>query len=491
MKQTKNISKKKILKKKISKKKISKTKKYNQHHTNSLHFQDKLYDRKTDILKFQYTPKLRGGKFIDKGGFGCVISPALSCSSSDKNLDKSVSKIIKQQSDTISKELKISDMLKKIDPTHNFYITIDKYCFINEIPNDRTDISNVKYDDDDLSKYKIQSKDLLDKYGRKKKIDKKFCDVDLNLKPLNLIMPYAGISLSSVMKVNRKSYKSSMKNKKLKKKIAAGTDRNNESDDDEFGAGDDTKPNPDTDINNNNNKALMHQMFVNNLKIYFKHLIIGLLKMHNNRIVNKDIKQRNIMLYWNFDKKTDKEPNNLMLIRYIDFGLSDFLTNDFCKNKSNIGLKGTPFYLSPELFICAFLNKYKDRPESYKIKKINEYIEKNVIRALNVINENSIIAKMNSSIEIIYKKIKYLYENERLLEAYFGSETNKYNGYLQKSDVYALGLSIYETLYKYSKINVKGNDKLYDLLLHMIDMNPDKRYNIVQCLSHPYFSEKK
>ena len=62
---------------------------------------------------------------------------------------------------------------------------------------------------------------------------------------------------------------------------------------------------------------------------------------------------------------------------------------------------------------------------------------------------------------------------------------------MQKADVYALGLSIYETLYKYSEINVKTNEKLYDLLLHMIDLNYEKRYNIVQCLGHPYFTGKK
>ena len=57
--------------------------------------------------------------------------------------------------------------------------------------------------------------------------------------------------------------------------------------------------------------------------------------------------------------------------------------------------------------------------------------------------------------------------------------------------MYALGLSIYETLYKHSQINVKKNKVLHDLLIHMIDINPDKRYNIVQCVSHPYFTGKK
>jgi hypothetical protein len=271
--------------KKNNKTNLVNTKINNSHHLNSHNTNYKLYDRKSDILKFQFTPKLRGGKFVDRGGFGCVITPALACSSSDTNLDNSVSKIIKHQSETLNKELKISNMLKKIDPKHNFYTTIDKYCFINNIPKNRTDLTNVKYKDNDLSDYTINSEDLLDINGKKKKIDKNFCDIDLDLKPINLIMPYAGLSLSSIMKTNRKS---------------------------------------------NGVKALMHQMFVNNLKVYFKHLIIGLLKMHSNRIVNKDIKQRNIMLKMdsnlekNIEDKSynknnkDKDNANAIKVRYID-----------------------------------------------------------------------------------------------------------------------------------------------------------------------------
>jgi serine/threonine protein kinase len=121
------------------------------------------------------------------------------------------------------------------------------------------------------------------------------------------------------------------------------------------------------------------------------------------------------------------------------------------------------------------------------------YITKHVEKALEVIGEKQIIAKLNSTIDALYKKIKYLYDKDRLLLAYFGTDKNKFNGYLQKADVYSLGISIYETLYIHSNINIKKNNDykdLYDLLSHMIDMDSDKRYNIVQCLSHPYFTRK-
>ena len=406
---------------------------------------------------------LRGGKFIDKGGFGCVLSPALPCTTFDNNLNNSISKIIKHESDTLKKELAISEQLKNLDPGHKFYITIDKYCFINDIPRNRTDLVNVTYKDEKLKDLTI---DKTDKYNIGKKIDKNYCDIDIDMKPMNLIMPYAGISLSSVMKSERKR---------------------------------------------KGFKAEMHQMFVDDLKIYFKHLIIGLLKMHNNRIVNRDIKQKNIMLFWKdiksksknnqsntksniklTDKANDKA-NDIMSIRYIDFGLSEFLTSEICKDISNISLQGTPYYLSPEIFICYVIRKYENYSEQKQLHKIMDYISKNIKKAFSRIGEKSIVNNIDSNISNIYMKIKNMYNmynKNRILNVYFGSDNNKFNGYLQKADVYALGLSIYDTLYRYSEINVKKNEALHNLLLNMIELDPDKRYNIVQCLSHSYFTEK-
>ena len=45
-------------------------------------------------------------------------------------------------------------------------------------------------------------------------------------------------------------------------------------------------------------------------------------------------------------------------------------------------------------------------------------------------------------------------------------------------------------LYYYSDINVRDDNLLYVLLIHMIAIDPDKRYNGVQCLAHPYFHQK-
>jgi len=53
---------------------------------------------------------LRGGKFLDKGGFGCVVRPALECNiiSKNLNLNNYVSKIINQPDKDIDDEIYIS-----------------------------------------------------------------------------------------------------------------------------------------------------------------------------------------------------------------------------------------------------------------------------------------------------------------------------------------------------------------------------------------------
>lgn len=380
------------------------------------------YTTKYNSRKMHY-----GGKYVDSGGFGCVITPAIPCSHKDKNLDQLVSKITKED---ISNEIKISSILYKLDPTRKYYMTFNKYCYINEIPANRTDIVKVHYTDEDANKYQIDS-------GQTHK-DKKACPIELELRPINIIMNYGGYSLSSIMKTNRK---------------IKGT------------------------------RAIMHQMFIDNLRVNIKHLLLGIVKMHNNRIVNRDIKQKNIMMNWN--KNT-----NEVALRYIDFGLSEFLTNDFCSHISNINSNGTPLYISPEIHIARILRKYASRSEHYIKKKIYNEIYSNVRKALVKINEKELLGNLDNNIDALYDKIRSLYDNGKILSVYFGSEKNKFNGYIQKNDVYALGFSLFETLYVYSEIDVRQNELLYDLLIHMLAFDPDKRFNAIQCISHPYFHQQ-
>ena len=206
-----------------------------------------------------------GGKFIGKGGFGCVVSPALKCSKKDKYTDMMVSKVIPTHDIHYSNELKISQVLKKIDPGKKYYLTFEKYCYINNIPDDRRDFVNVHYLNDELTKWEVVE-------GQSEK-DKNACRIELDMKPINLIMDYGGYSLTDISVVSTK---------------LQGT------------------------------KAKMHQLFIDNLAANIKHLVLGIVKMHFNRIVNRDIKLRNIMM--SFNKETKQ-----FQLRYIDFGLSNLL----------------------------------------------------------------------------------------------------------------------------------------------------------------------
>jgi len=280
--------------------------------------------------------------------------------------------------------------------------------------------------------------------------------MDLNDKPINLILPFGGISLSKIIKINRKD--------------------------------------------TNNMKSIMHQLFVTNIKTYFKHLLVGLEKMHRHKIVNRDIKQKNIMLYLDPSflsklktidlKEKQDDILKIMSVRYIDFGLSTYIKTSLSKDYNNIHLNGTYRYLSPEIFICYILYKYINKNSVNKQQHINEKI-KNVIEALSRIEEKNMLSKLQENIYSLTKKINHLIENDILLDKYFGTNTTQlYNGYLQKADVYALGMTIFDSLQlkKHSNVEVRENKLLYDLLLKMIAIDPDKRYNVIQCINHPYFA---
>jgi serine/threonine protein kinase len=206
--------------------------------------------------------------------------------------------------------------------------------------------------------------------------------------------------------------------------------------------------------------------------------------MHFNRVVNRDIKLRNIMM--SFSKETKE-----VQIRYIDFGLSDLLTTDHCNDARNITRKGTPNYIAPELYVSSILNKYRNRSRTYQLQKITRELDTNFKHTIMRINERELLGNYGENVLALYDKIHSLYETNKIFPAYFGSDKNKFNGYLQKADVYALGIAIFIMLYIYSDVDIRANTELYDLLIHMIAMDPDKRYNAVQCLSHPYLQSAK
>ena len=452
------------------------------------------------------TKKLIGGKYLGKGSYGCVITPPLSCNKTQRNNKinssksySSVSKIIIKPDEDSIDELKISSLIKKFDPKQIHFITYDSYCNVKQVPNNRNNTVKVKYSNSSQKHYySIDNKGKLSKNKKDTRTnddDSHKCLIDLSLKPINIIMPYGGYDLFDLKHKFNDKYKKYLNYKKKFK------------------------------VNDNLNKYFYfiktYEMFRDNFKSCFKNLVLGLYKLHKFRIVNRDIKIENIMANYNIDTKN-------VQLRYIDFGLSQYLSPQHSSNYYNITLSGTEQVIPPELFITYIMHDYKYNSKYVEtnktniknysnndiiyikkmMKDINYDIEKNVIETLESFKEYEYVDNMyeikktkanyNTKyklpiLEKIYNDIKKHYDEKTILNAYFGTKNvHSLNGYLQKADVYGLGCAMYEfCIYnsKFININSKQNFKLHNLLKKMVNPDPEFRYNVLQCLKHPYFRQ--
>jgi serine/threonine protein kinase len=419
---------------------------------------------------------LKGGRYIGEGSYGCVISPSIPCNEKKnkqktkksklhlQNIEKiqnihtiktTVSKIIINPDEDTTKELYISKQLKDIDPEQKYFITYEDTCVLKKLPHDRSNSIRVKYTDDEIDNY-IELEN--------KKTDTEHCKIDLSLKPRNIVMQFGGYDLNEIVNIDFN---------KVYKKIHL----------------------------KNINEIELHMITIyksifEQFKMCFKNLLTGLYKMHKFHIVNKDIKLENILA--NYDYKTDK-----VKMRFIDFGFSIKITPEYASHYSNFDeFAGTPEYMPPELYIVDVLYDYYNvKDDSYILKKIKSKINETTKVILVELKQEKYMDGLNDTILNLIKQIKNEFDKKTILSKYYGTNNNKLNGYLQKGDVYALGITMYELLNisyhdnhdkhhnKYIKtINVNNELKLHNLLKNMINPDPNKRYNILECLRHPYFS---
>ncbi len=441
-----------------------------------------MYNNKSKKKQYKYNI-LKGGKFLGKGSYGCVIKPALKCNkislfskNSKKNTKNSdnISKIVlvnDSSNDGILDEIAINKKLKQIDPKMKYFITIKEHCSVQNVPKDRSNIVKVKYKKKKNNTYNSQynnsnsSNTYTDLYNKtkytkiqNKTLDKKYCPVDLSKNPINIIMPYGGYDLFNIIvSIDDSILDNKIKNYNLINKIIK------------------------------KQQYIANILFIN-FKKYFKDMLYGLYKMHTNRIVNRDIKPENIMVKYD----THNIRKNIISIRYIDFGLSEQLTDEFCSHYSNITLNGTTDYIALEIFIiynitAHFLNGETD--DKYIKEKIYDDLTDHEAKLKSLEIDTTKFEDIKNK---LYDDIKKMYSNkELLLSKYFGVD-KILNGYLQKSDIYGLGITMFTFISRY--INIKQHSahsihkQLYDLLYHMIDFNPETRYNVIQCLQHPYFN---
>ncbi len=374
---------------------------------------------------------MSGGKKLGQGASGCVLTPPIPCNDR-KQTSKNISKIIElnreNKLDDIENEINISDKLKTIDKHGYHFAIIKTYCKLrkNII---RKDV--VYIDDRQKTKYK----------------DK--CTINKNRNYINLIQNNAGINLDNML----------------------------------------------------DNSSLHHDekiIIYNQFRSIIKHLFIGMKKMHKLHIIHGDIKPNNMAVF---------KENNHVNILYFDYGLSIDMAEVNMNRADHIGVFGTPGYIAPEKYIASHIFKYSNKYSLSKLKdkenamtlirKINSIIMENEIDVqsvdininktrlgISIAHDSHIVDKNNNiitprDIENIFYDILEHIRNQTLTTVFY----EPINGFLYKEDIYALGMTIYQI---YDRFKIKHNPLFLNLVSNMIAPEPKNRYNIIQCLKHPF-----
>lgn len=435
--------------------KITKKRNLNRRNNNNKIIKNRLITKKTKIKKINKSrikkskhfrkqkQNQHGGKKLGEGSFGCVVTPPLNCNkknSVNKNSDstKYVSKLIsikdKYDYDDIKQELYMNKLLYKIDPDNEYFTTIIDGCILKQTNNNRKDI----------------------KFVNKKKSEKKSnkCVLLKKKKNMNLIMRNAGLNLDDII---------IYKNKYI------------------------------------DEKKLLKKHYVD----IFYHLLIGLEKIHDADLTHHDIKPDNFAV---------NIKNEIPKVTYLDFGImeenSSYLNNNNLNNYST-SVYGTPGYIAPDMYVLTsivyYLSKYSinELLNPRIMKKITNNILREIIQNeihyhytfnLNLVtleypkatikktflkNNNYYLINKNT-IDKIYQFIIVNIKNNKLNKLFA-----KKNGLSHKYDIYALGV----TFFNISKnLNINNKD-LSDLLRSMIEPLPYKRYDIEDCLNHPFFKK--
>jgi serine/threonine protein kinase len=376
---------------------------------------------KAKRLKSFKKTNLKGGKLIGEGTFGCVIKPSIPCKKHTKTLNHTVSKIIKDPDfEDIQKENKVNKILSTIDPTNKYYISYIDMCILKSIPT-RMDLETIQM---------INNEHYYTLNNNKK--NKYTCKVDVGKDPVNIIMPDGGINLEDIIKKQ--------------------------------------------------NKYPIHfNLFIKNFKNHVKHLLLGLKLAHENKIVNRDIKDSNIVCLLS---------NNELKIRYIDFGLSLYI-NEKLLTDNNYELNGSPGYYPLDNIIAFYIaSHYPDKQTIYKKVKEEINSDKNYIYKLKKLKLINKLINLDTRIDIIYNKLSKLYDNKTFPYEYYGYN-DILNGLLQKTDIYSLGITFLTIVKSKLNYNINKLPLFKDLCINMTLTDYTKRYNALQCLEHPYFQSKE
>lgn len=209
------------------------------------------------------------------------------------------------------------------------------------------------------------------------------------------------------------------------------------------------------------------------IKPYIKKLLLCLRQIHNFGIIHQDIKPENIVLYEN-------EKN----VKFIDWGLCAI---DNSKNQNTFkSLPGTKGYISPEIFSLAF-NEGKGGSYNYKkdifalgIVFLQLYLneQKSIIDVQRGNSDSS-----NHVVKLVEKLIGYNYIVNNGLN--INNKPDFIYKLIKKDDtaqVIKENLLINLNEEKLEDREKEINENFFEMISHMLDINPDKRWNSEQLL---------
>jgi serine/threonine protein kinase len=400
-----------------------------------------------------------GGKKLGEGGYGCVVKPAVPCFNRKVGLNE-ISKIIHvREPNEYLKELDINYKLLRADPKQRYFVLSKQECILDidkAISRFPKDFIETKFYDKKGKEYSII--DPKSKKISKNNIKHGLCKIDRTRKPRNIIMDYGGEDLIDVI------YRAYSHNFNLCKKYV---------------------------------------LYI------IKNILKGLKIMHENKIAHRDIKPENLIFL--AVKRRHKKTGKLIevpLVRIIDFGLAQDVTklSSHTINDETVSRRGTTGYKPIDIDILRYLGFYSSKYD------IDEPIvkEKTVDEALTVFSDDSLstvyyITKNDMETDIDYIKDDAQQQRKKLVlatkdaknlfdkyknEVKTGLLPEKYfsdiDGYIYKSDIFALGVTIQRIANKLEIVDTK----LFDLIQKMLKFDPNDRPNINQCLAHPLFKTK-